>query len=389
MSNSDSGMRRVAVHSETAHADLALPSHLPVATLIASLTELLPLPSDADVLRPYRIGRPGHRPLDGSKTLAQQDVGDGAVLMLSRREWPAPRLRCDDPAERAATAIADAAYPWGTVPRRLTAAAAVTVLAGVAGFVAIPGGPGAPHALVGTAAAGTAALLAVPSCNCTATVRTTLCCLAGLAVLAAVAGTVVALTGIPLSCCGAVATVAGIVVLRAAGRIAAAVTGLARLRDAVVAPVRAAHDVLTGLVVGAAALVPSGVAVAATAAGSAPAPRMVTVAFAASAAAAITLRARSHRDGVQVAALITGGAVTAGIAVLTAAVAAPPLYSAAVAVLLAGTAVGAGFSETAPPPLLRRCGEMLESAALSSALPLMFWLCGIYRAVGDLVLVRS
>ena len=249
MSYPDSGLCRVAVHTDTAQADLTLPSGVPVATLIAAVVDLMPQQPMAEPLRPYRLCEPGRSALDSTKTLAQQGVRDGSTLVLTHAECRAPRVLFADPAEQAAAAVRATERPWGPAARRLTAALTASGLAGVAGLVAVPGGPGA---LLAATAAGTVALMTVPSSGASGPVRTTACCLAGLAILTAVTGMAAAVTGIARPALGALAATTGVGLIRIAGRIAAA----ARRRHAP----GTAHDLLTGVVAAAAALVVLGTA---------------------------------------------------------------------------------------------------------------------------------
>jgi hypothetical protein len=370
VSITDSGLRRVAVHTDTGRADLALPAAVPVAALIASVIDLMPRRDGPHAPRPYRLGLPGRAPLDPSKSLAQQGIHDGAVLVLARAGDIVADARFDDPAEQVAATVREALSPWNPAARRLTAALAASGLAGVAGFVAVPGGPGTPNALLAVTAAGTVAAAAVPSSGCSGPVRATLCCLAGLAVAAAVVGMACAATGISLQAAGAVGTAVAVGVVRMAGRIA-----LATRR-----PTREAHDLLTGLVAASAAAVVLGsLGVAARQ----PDPGPVGVAFAAVAGLALLLRARSHSDSRQIAALLAGGVTTIGIAVLTAG---SGPWPAAVALALAGITLWAGFAAPPASPLSRRGAEVLESLALGALVPLACWLCGVYGAVRGLSL---
>lgn len=377
----DSGLYRVAVHADTAHADLTLPSGVPVATLIASVLDLIPHRTNPHSLRPYHLSEPGRAALDGGKTLSQQGIRDGSTLVLTHAECPAPQVMFDDPAEQAAATVRTIERPWSPVACRLSAALTASGLAGVAGFVAIPGGPGAPNALLAVAAAGAITLMTVPPSGCGGTVRTTLCCLAGLAVLGAVAGMAIAVTGIAPPRVGAVAVAAGVGLVRTAGRVAAAATGLFRREDSVPSRVSEAHDLLTGLVVAATALVALGAAVAI-----AGAPRLVGAVFAAIAGVALALRARSHTDGVQIASLLAGGTATLAIGLLGAASNTTGQWPAALAVVLVAAALGLGFAAPTGSPLVRRGAEVVEGLALGSLAPLACWLCGLYSLARGLSL---
>ncbi|MCV7383488.1 EsaB/YukD family protein [Mycolicibacter longobardus] len=381
MSITESGLRRVTVYTDRAHADLTLPAAVPVAALIVGIADLVP---HRESLRPYRLCEPGRSALDGTRTLAQHGIPDGAVLVLTHTEGVDPDVVFDDPAEQVAAGVRAAARPWTPVARRLTAALAASVLVGVAGFAAVPGGPGLPNALLGVAAAGTVALLAVPPSGCGSPARIMLCCLAGLAVLFAVVGMAVAVTGISVQAAGSAAGVVAVGLIRVAGRVAAGFAGLSRRPDAAPPRVDCAHDLLSGLVAASAVMVVLGTAGAVAGAPVSGVPRTVGVVFAAVAGATLVLRARSHTDGVQIAILVAGGVAATGIALLAAVSVARPC-SAAVAVTLAGAALGVGFTG-ARSPVARRGAEVLEGLALGSLVPLACWLCGVYGVARGLSL---
>lgn len=384
MSTADSGLRRVAVYTDTVHTDLTLPAGVPVAALIPAIVDLLPRRAGLPALGHYRLGVPGRTPLDGAKSLTQHGIRDGTVLVLTRAENTVTEPRFDDPAEQVASTVRTAARPWTPVARRLTATLTASGLAGVAGFVSVPGGPGAPNAWLAVAAAGTVAVSAVPSSGCSGVVRVTLCCLAGVAVLAAVVGMACAATGISLQAVGAAVAAAAVALARVAGRAAAIVTGLSRRP----AGAKAAHDLLTGLVAGASAAAVSGAVGVAIGAPGAEAPPVVGVAFTAAAGAALILRARSHTDALQIAALIAGGAAVIGIAVLTSAarVQMQQPWHAAWAAGLAAFTVVFGFVGPTRSPLAVRGAEVLEGLVLGTLVPLACWLCGVYGAARGLSL---
>ncbi|UVO13277.1 hypothetical protein NM962_03795 [Mycobacterium sp. SVM_VP21] len=384
MSTPDSGLRRVAVHADYAHADLTLPSGVPVATLISALVELMPHRNSPESLRPYRLSEPGRAALDGTRSLSQQGIRDGSTLVLTHAECPAPQVSFDDPAERVAAAVRTIERPWNPAARRLGAALSASGLAGVAGFVAIPGGPGAPNALLAVAATGAVALMTVPPSGCSGPVRTTLCCLAGLAVLGAIAGMAFAVNGIALPRVGAAAVVAGVGMIRVAGRVAAAVTGLFRRGRAVPSQIGETHDLLTGVVAAAAALATVGAAAVVVGTPVAAAPDLVGAVFAATAGMALALRARSHTDGVQIAALIASGTATLAIGLLGAASNATVQWPAALAVVLVAATLGLGFAAPSTFPLIRRGAEVVEGLALGSLAPLACWLCGFYSVARGL-----
>ncbi len=74
-------------------------------------------------------------------TLAQNGIGDGAVLVLSRSSPPLPAARYDDVAEAVSATLDAATQPWSYPKRqgatRLTGAVAATCLTGIGGLVLI------------------------------------------------------------------------------------------------------------------------------------------------------------------------------------------------------------------------------------------------------------
>lgn len=133
---SDPGLRRVSVHAGTAVVDLTLPSGMPVATLIPPIVDTLKAHGISDPMARYRLSVPGSVALDSSTTLAQSDIRDGDVLVLSKCGTPSPALRYDDLAE-AVSEILDG-QNWNPSQNRramrLTAAVAAGCLTGIGGL---------------------------------------------------------------------------------------------------------------------------------------------------------------------------------------------------------------------------------------------------------------
>jgi type VII secretion integral membrane protein EccD len=141
LSTSDLELRRVSVHAGTAVVDLVLPAAVPVATLIPSIVDIL---DDCGADRSgdhaataYRLSRPGGSALAASTTLAQNDIRDGAVLILSqpRTELPAPRY--DDVADAVAATLDSDARPWTKRATRLSGAMATSFFAGIGGLMLV------------------------------------------------------------------------------------------------------------------------------------------------------------------------------------------------------------------------------------------------------------
>lgn len=142
---SDPGLRRVSVHAGTAVVDLALPAGVPVAVLIPSIVDILEgrgVDSSGDLeARRYQLSRPGASALDTSKTLAQNDIRDGTVLVLGQSRTPPPTPRYDDIAEAVSATLDAAARPRShhrhRQATRLTAAVAASCLTAIGGLALI------------------------------------------------------------------------------------------------------------------------------------------------------------------------------------------------------------------------------------------------------------
>lgn len=385
------GLCRVALHCGVARVDLSLPAGVPIAELLPSVVDLLAArgegPPSAEAAAPYRLCRPGAGPLDGSKTLAQHAIRDGAVLLLIRTldELPVPRF--DDPAEQVSATVQTITRPWTPAAARCTAGVSGAALAAVAGFVAVPGGPGAPNVLLAATAATAAAVLAMHLGETGPTLMA-LCCLAVLASAAALAAVLIPV-GLPAV--GAVAAAAGIAVLQGATRLSIAFAGLAQRAAPAPADLddkaARAHQLLTGLVAAFAATASLGALGAVAGVHTSGSPRFGGVAVAAVTGAALLLRARSHTDRAQIAALVLGG-ITALSGSLIAAAATVSQYSpwlAGSAGVLAGAALYLG-GRPLLSPVICRAVELLEYPVLLAVAPLACWLGGCYGAVRGLSL---
>ena len=379
----DNGMLRVTIYTDSTHADLSLPSQVEVATLNAAILDLLPHRGDA---APYRLFEPGNTALDGSKTLRQHGIRDGATLILAATECDAPRVLFDDPGEQVATVARERQRPYTDQSRRLHAAAIASGFAGIAGYAAIPGLPGVPHMLFGIAAVGVTALALVPSNIPRGPLRTTVSWLAGFAVSAAIAAMTVVAMGIPVRASGAVAATAGMVAIRAGAPMAAVLAGLSPRREVSTTQINNAHDLMTGLLTAAAALVVLGIVAVVAGPPVAATPRLTGVAFAAATGTALTLRARSHRDRMHIATLSASGSAAMGLSVIGAAFSGTRQWPACAALvctaalmgLIAQLAVSAAITDPNGSALLRRGADVVESLTLSAVAPLACWLCGGY-----------
>jgi type VII secretion integral membrane protein EccD len=278
---------RVSVHADGVNVDLALPAAVAVATLIPSILDILATAggprTDTDAVR-YRLSRIGGQALAPSKTLAQEHIRDGTVLVLtsSPTELPAPRF--DDAAQAVSSILDGVARPWDRQAARLTAALAAAWLtsvgglalirtfatndarhgvvasavaglascaallaaaiahrvygdrmaaltlgllgvgfAAVAGLFAVPGGPAAPNMLLGAMAAAVTSVLALRVTGCGAvTFTATACC----AIVAAITALVAIVTAAALHVVALAPTVASLGLLEFSARLSAVLAGL-------------------------------------------------------------------------------------------------------------------------------------------------------------------
>lgn len=286
MAHSDAGLRRVSIYADAAAVDLALPADVPVASLLPSIAEFVaPQFRRPTLAAPYRLSRPAECALDCSKTLAQNGVYDGAVLVWNRVDAEPPTTRVDDVAAEVSATIGTINRHWPPPATRLcravmgsllaTTGAAMLVLmrgvsetadarnlaagvaagigcaallvgvlahrvahdrrggfvmalwatgfAGVAGFAAVPGGPAAPGALLSAMAASAMAVVALHLIGCGTTVLAAISGAAGIVALAALAATV---ASVDLQVIGVVTAAGSIGVLQGAARVSITSAGL-------------------------------------------------------------------------------------------------------------------------------------------------------------------
>lgn len=456
MAATDSGLRRVSIHSGAAVADLALPAGIPVAALTPTIVDMLRA-SDADdrlSATRYHLSLPGCCALDPSKSLAQSGIGDGAVLVLSQPSDAPPAPCHHDRAEALSEALAAAAEPWPAGRRRLAArlagavgAACLTAVgalalarnglkantahvtvgllacagplalacavvahrayrdagvgltlgataaafAAIAGFLAVPGPPGACNVLLAATAAAATCVAAIRASGCGAVPLTAVACVAA---VVAVAALVAVLTTAPPYAIGAAAALTSFGLLRAAAWVSIVLAGLVprlppapdeneaggpRLSERALR----ADAWLSGLLAG----FSSSAAVGAVVTVLAGASRLSCMAFGGITGALLLLRARDGGDGRMIAFVAAAIAVvgtTFGVAAFGAS-SHEPLVAAATATL-AAAAVYLGFIAPAltPPLLLRRAVDALEWLALAAMVPLTCWICGLYGAARGL-----
>ncbi|OBJ74001.1 type VII secretion integral membrane protein EccD [Mycobacterium sp. 1274756.6] len=439
MREDDSGVCRVAVHAGGATVDVTLPTGVTVTELLPALTDLLgaePQPGG------YHLTRLAGAALDGAMTLAQQRIRDGAMLVLSSAPLPDPVFSRDDPvvalsarhrrwpysASRCGGALAagclaaagalsalhaavTAGPPAGGRPALAAAAVSVTALgaavllhrrdrlavitcgltasgyAALAGFLAVPDGPGPGNVLLAAMAGAAVAAAARTLTGCGAITFTAVSWLGVLIAAVALAGLLI---GAAPRALGAAAAVAALAVTGAAGRLALAVCGLTSADPAVGATpagaARRAGGVLTALTAGAA--VAGSLGAITVAAGP---PWWPGVGFAALFAVLTLLRARDQGDPARTAVLLACGAGTAIAAALVAGrlIGDPGWICGASAVpVAAALAAGFGGPTWARAPGIRRTADLAEYLAAAALVPLAVWVTGCYRVLTELVSIR-
>ena len=448
MSASDPGLRCISVHAGTAVVDLALPAAVPIATLIPSIIDIL---DDCGADRPgdqaaaaYRLSLPGSCALQASTTLADNDIRDGAVLILSqhRTELPAPRY--DDVAEAVTATLESGTRPWTQRATRLSGAMAAgfftgigglvlirntrhdggtavvaamvallallfaviahrthrdsvvgltlslvaTAFAAIAAFMAVPRASGAPGVLLAAMAAALTSVLAIRITGRGVIALTAVSCFAMVIAVAAFAGVV---TAAPLRTVGSLSVLVSLGLLGFAGRASIVLAGLSPQLpgDALVTAKAVRADAwLTSLLAAFSSSAAVGAIVTVAAARGTDAPRSGCIAFAAVTGALLLLRTRSA-DGRTAPIFVISGTLTVGITFAVCAADRPgcgPWIAAATAMLIAA-AVYPGFLTPAmsPSPILRRGVELSEYLALVTMAPLTCWICGIYGAVRGLI----
>jgi type VII secretion integral membrane protein EccD len=400
------------------------------------------------VAKHYQLSLPGASALPASTTLAQNGIRDGAVLVLSQPSIALPAPRYDDVAEGVSATIDAISLPWNRRATQLTSAvaagcltgigglalirnalnssgarnlgttAAVAALAGlfalvaaviahrayrdpiagltlnlvatafaaVAGFLAVPGGPGGPNVLLAAMAAAVMSVFAMRVTGCGVVTLTAIACFA---MVIAAATLVAVITEAALHTIGSVCALISFGVLGLAGRMSIVLSGLSPQlppaphldsADRLAAKAIRADGWLASLL----AAFASSAAVGAVVTAFAGASRIGSIAFAAIIGALLLLRTRHDRRRTLVFAVT--GIITTGASFAVAAASAPgPLIAAATATL-AAVSVYLGFVAPAMSfsPVVRRSVELLELLALVAMVPLTCWICGLYDAVRGL-----
>jgi type VII secretion integral membrane protein EccD len=444
-------MCRVSVRAASTEVDLALPTAVPLDVLITSIIDIVSSHSEEHVLlgtdaRDWQLCRPGAEPLSSSTTLGDSRIRDGDLLLLMSADGHAAAPLFKDDFQIVASST-DTTRPWTGQAARITAATAFVWAAGwcalillrsaatdtapdraipavgvafaavfavavvrralddslstvamsvaatgfvtVAGFLVVPGGPGAPNVLLGSAACSVAAILIMRLVACGTICLTALAAFS--LTLCAVATGVVA-SSAPANVAGAVLTTVSLCLLSAGPRLSMVMARLSpamRESDDTAEPAsdidaRAAHGhaTLTGLVIGFCVSAAVGMVLTVVRLRPDEGPPVSGAAFTVVVSLVLMLRAHSHRDMLQGASLLGAGIVSLTSAFVVVAWS-PGLCSwmSGIGAMAAAVALWFGFSGVKASPVARRAVEILEYLALAAVVPLACWVCGLFTAV--------
>ncbi|CAN5784238.1 type VII secretion integral membrane protein EccD [soil metagenome] len=369
-------MYRVTLYVDGRGLDLALPGDVPVGALMPALGDAL---HDAGVDRPLpHLAVPGRGLLDVELTLAGNGIRDGDVLLTTSAGVPARVPAVVDAAVAVASARPSATW-WGrpVVARRMGLTVA-TVMAGVTGFLVVPGGPGLADVLLAAAATSVMAVVTVLVAGDSSGAGSAVACLALLCTTAALAAT---LFGHGIADAGVILTATSVSLLTVSSRVVVRVHGLAAIDEHLLAArAAAARTSMGGLVGGAAA----GAALGVVAAGGGGA-SWSRCAFVAAVAAVLLLRMRRHPDPLTAGALLMSAMIcwatflvildrqlvslTWMVCLLTASVGAVAVW------------LGVHPAEMSVAPGFRRLMDALEHLLLVVLVPLACWTLDVYELV--------
>lgn len=364
---------RVAIHSSAGHIDLMLPRDVPVGVLLPDVCDLVGMPA-------RWLGRPGHPPLDPEKTLSENGVDDGALLVQTVDQPPPalpPVLDCAAGLARQSDTEAGAA-----VDRRAAAAMIAVPLAAVGGAFAVPGAPGVPHLLLGACTGGVTATIAARR---VAQGRTAFTAIAfGCALIAAVTLGVTAFGG-GVALAGTLLATAAVGVVVGAGSLTLLICGISPTVSRDLSPDTSgqvsvsafAPQCLTAVVLAGAGTATVGLLFTVSARAAA-----AQCAVAAVVTVALTLRARAHRPAVRRGALLLCGTLCAAMTLVTAWLAYPGAARWLGVGALAAAALAGGFdTRHQPSPAAGQLVRVAEYAGLLGVIPTACWALGLFDAV--------
>jgi type VII secretion integral membrane protein EccD len=138
-STAGSGVSRVTVVGPTTRVDLALPTDVPLASLLPTLLMYAGehLADEGAAQGGWQLSRLGGRVLDNSSTAAQLEIRDGELLYLTPRGSAVGEMVFDDIVDAVATATENRAGRW-RVDHTRRVALSCAAAASLAGAVALP-----------------------------------------------------------------------------------------------------------------------------------------------------------------------------------------------------------------------------------------------------------
>jgi type VII secretion integral membrane protein EccD len=132
-------LARVTVLGSTRQVDVGLPADVPISAIMADLVRLLePIPADdaasasQEIRNSWTLGEIGREPLSPQRSLAENDIYDGDLLMLRRADDSTPAPLFDDVIEAVAEVTATQQRAWTADTSRL-AGQVFGVLAAITG----------------------------------------------------------------------------------------------------------------------------------------------------------------------------------------------------------------------------------------------------------------
>jgi type VII secretion integral membrane protein EccD len=403
--------------------DLELPADVDVGHLLPQIVDLVHRDVAPTPGLDWLLSRVGEPPMDDSRTLNDNDIRDGDVLVLTTSEplateW-APCDPChamaaeDEPVPRilpaiscvllggfgaailaspatdmattnrivVGTTMALAGAAGAVAARRLhsdalicAALSLVAVLyAGALGFLTVRTGPTESSLLLSAAAMFAGAILLLRVTDCGRTCLTTVTTLSALVAAAAAAGVTWQLQ---LNAGGAVLVALSLATLGLSPRLSMALSGTT---PEAAPDVRRCHQMLTGLVLGASISASLGAAAVAVGEVREAGSTLRGTSFIAIVALVLLLRARTHVDVTRRSGLAIAAVLCAMAGFASAAVAAPT--HAHVVSALAATMGAAALSCLVRPtvsPIVLRTVEVAEYVALAAVIPMACWVGGTY-----------
>lgn len=445
---------RVSIHwvddteDRPATVDLALPTALAIGALMPSIVDALGAGGDA--LRRWRLIRIGGSSLNESTTLAQNDIQDGELLLLTAATVPAPRCHGQSvttaltvegqPTGRQATLLRSAACLWSALlgasavgcaalgghagsgiaatamavvatlvaafaahrlrsgaPLVTTLKVSVVMQATVLGFLVVPGGPSAANVFLAAVAGASAGAVLLRMSGYDAALGTvTLTAVLTFTVTVAIATAGAVLWPLTMQAVGAMMSAVALGILSAAPRLSIAMAGLTpgmpgQDEDL---DIESTHGDDVRVARGHRSLTGLVIGCSAAAAlgtlliaaGGRHPVTPVAIAFTVAVGLALALRSRSYASGSCRTALLAGG--FAGLtAAFTLVVVGWPSHGTWTGIAVVIIGLAALTPEATVGPATLRAVDTLEYAALALVAPLACWLAGAFDLVRSLSLL--